>query len=203
MSNSNPTTGIRYGVISAHSLNQDFVNDLFMNGTNVSYEAAVKDATAECLAKWEHAAEDADLAAAEVDNNMHLPDREAFMLAHIQKALNTEEESAEEYADAIMDNFGDTCQIDEPTYEGTNDGVKWGLSTLGGAYLLWVFEGPVGRARSLCSPCVPNAADLNNGFVIDEGSVVCWMGTHPNGADTDFTYPCYVVPKDWLPKTED
>ena len=92
------------------------------------------------------------------------------------------EESEEEYVDRAVENAEIEIEIEEPTIAGTYEDVKYQITWLGGAPLLWVLEGPVGTARSLCSPCVPNAADLDSGFEIGVG-----LG-----------HECYVIPKEWL-----
>ena len=71
-------------------------------------------------------------------------------------------------------------QIEEPTIKGECDGVKYMISWLGGAPLLWVFESPFTGRFDLCSPCVPNACNLNS--------------PNPGG------YEGYTVPADWLRK---
>ena len=60
-------------------------------------------------------------------------------------------------------------QIDEPTIEGEYEGVKYHISWLGGAPLLWVFESPFVKPHAQCSPCVPGAGDLDS-----EGDVLCY-----------------------------
>jgi len=41
--NCSPTTGIRYGIISAHSLHSDVIDEIQSNGTDVHYEEMRKD----------------------------------------------------------------------------------------------------------------------------------------------------------------
>jgi hypothetical protein len=82
-----------------------------------------------------------------------------------------------ENPDADDDNF--LWEGDEDSYElETEDGLKLGLSYLGGAPLVWVFESPHTTRARLCSPCVPNAGDLDN--------------RDPNGEE------CYTLPDDWF-----
>lgn len=66
---------------------------------------------------------------------------------------------------------------DEPEYEGEYGGVKYQIFYLGGAPHLMVLHSPhIVKAR-LCSPCIPNAGDLDS---LDD-----------SGCDT------YGVPADW------
>lgn len=82
-------------------------------------------------------------------------------------------------AESDVAEWNDDWWTDEPVYEGTTNGVKWRVTYLGGAALLWIFESPhVTRART-CSPCVPNAGDLNN-------------------LDPKHGVKTYTVPEDWL-----
>lgn len=78
--------------------------------------------------------------------------------------------------DDIEDMIDSRCewfepQIDEPTIEGEYEGVKYMISWLGGAPLLWVFRSPYTGSYAQCSPCVPGAGDLETP---DEYGVVCY-----------------------------
>ncbi len=78
--------------------------------------------------------------------------------------------------DDIEDMIDSRCewfepQIDEPTIEGEYEGVKYMISWLGGAPLLWVFRSPFTGSYAQCSPCVPGAGDLETP---DEYGVVCY-----------------------------
>ena len=126
LSNVNPDTGIRYGIVSLNSL-ADWVFDEFLTGgTNLSYEAA--------LAEWELEGNDRD-----VDEFDYEGDEDTFELL-------------------------------------TPDGLKLGLSTLGGAYNVWVYESPYVVNHGLCSPCVPNCGNI----------------------DTPGDFECYTLPADWF-----
>ena len=71
----------------------------------------------------------------------------------------------------------DLC-IEEPHIEGEYQGVKYGISWLGGAPILFVYESPHTATFGLCSPCIPNACESNT----------------PGG------YEGYSLPSDWLYK---
>jgi len=126
ISNVNPDSGIRYGIVSLNSLAEWVFDEFFQFGRNLSYESA--------LLEW--VAEDGD-------------------------------EDADEFE----------YESDEDTYElETPDGLKLGLSTLGGAYNVWVFESPYIANHAICSPCCPNAGDIN----------------------TPGDFPCYTLPPEWF-----
>ena len=65
--------------------------------------------------------------------------------------------------------------MEEPVVAATLDGVEVRTSWLGGALNLWIFHSPTVGQHALCSPCVPNAGDLDS------------LGE----------YDCYDVPADW------
>jgi hypothetical protein len=124
--NTNPETGVRYGIVSLNSLAEWVFDEFFYNGTNVSYEAALKEWIAE--------------------GN-----------------------------DPEVDEFD--YEGDEDMYELETEGMKLGMSTLGGAYNVWVYDSPVfNNAVALCSPCIPNAGNL----------------------DTEGIYSCYTLPTAWF-----
>ena len=80
--------------------------------------------------------------------------------------------------DESVQSFWDCTEFDECEYELETDGMKLGLSYLGGAAMVWIFESPHTTRASLCSPCVPNAGALDS--------------QHENGVD------CYTLPQDWF-----
>ena len=106
MPNTNPETGIPYGVVNLHSLADWVFDEFFHSGTNETAEQA--------LTEW--------------------------------KAENPEADDADEQA------FWDSYECDEESYsletQTTETGrpLKLGLSYLGGAPLVWVFESPVTKS---------------------------------------------------------
>lgn len=75
----------------------------------------------------------------------------------------------------VVELAAEDWDCEEPIYEGEWENVKFRTGWLGGAMLVWVMESPFTGEYATCSPCVPNAGDLNN----------------------DGSYFCYDVPKDW------
>jgi hypothetical protein len=192
MTNCNPDTGIRYGVIAMNSLDSDLAHELWYGpqATNASEEEAYAEAKRELEAEYDAALEEAHIAAAEVDYNQ---DTDAF----VERWMDTHGfgDCREGYVDQKLQWV--EFQIDEPVISGTYQGVQYTISWLGGAPLLWVFEGPEGSANRLCSPCVPNAADLDGGFKLDAETPIDVDG-YP--MEDQEGYPCYCVPRDWLAK---
>lgn len=195
LSNICPTTGIRYGVISCNSLDQDLVNDLFYGpqAEDLSYQAAYAEARAEAGSEYDCAKEEAEIAAAETDRNMTDAEQECFIETWFEQHEMLSDR--DEFIDQKLEMFSDICQIDEPTIVGEHEGVKYQITWLAGAPLVWILSGPEGSARQLCSPCVPNAADLDGGFVLDSEIPVDSDGYPLEDGEP---YACYCPPRDWL-----
>ena len=143
--------GIRYGVIAIQNLDPDVVEDLWYGygAVDLSYQAAMEELDAEIGREADRLIETGELQA----------------------------EDRDWYVDRETDKRRDDIQIDEPTIEGNYQGVHYQISWLGGAPLLWVLESPVISKAQPCSPCVPNAGNLDN--LSDDG------------------IECYGVPRDW------
>ena len=136
--NVNPETGIRYGIISANSLDGELVQDLlYYEGEDLS---------------WKEAEEE------------------------IKIAMREEGVTEEDWDRTLDDRLSDVY-IDEPIVEGECEGVKYRTSWLGGALHFWIFESPRIGLYSKCSPCCPNAGNLDS----------------PN----DDGVECYDVPEGW------
>lgn len=189
MTNTNPDTGVRYGVIALQSLDSDLAQDLmFAHGTDLSYAAAIEglqmlvEADADCIVGEAHDSLGERLDSRHVSIGKgelaELRDDEARAAF---EALGYADRDG--YIQSRVERERDNIQIEEPVIEGECDGIKYRIDWLGGAPLLWVTDGPLGYADKLCNPCVPNAADLDSGFSTDVRS-----GGHE----------CYVVPGDWL-----
>jgi len=82
-------------------------------------------------------------------------------------SLTAREIEAEFYAEnpgetELPESFWDDVEITEECFELETDGMKLGLSWLGGAPIVWVFESPHMARFAPCSPCVPGAGDLDS-----------------------------------------
>jgi hypothetical protein len=191
MQNINPHTGIRYGVISFNSLQPWCSDDLFYGAQakDISWQQAIEELVAEAKREYDDLLEECDTAMAEVDHWMSDREKEKFT-----ERFFSEREARmdrDEFVEERVERRREHLDISEPGIEGTLDGVSYRISWLGGAPLLWVLEGPLGFANRLCSPCVPNAADLDGGF---EPTSIPLADIH---RDHD-GYLCYVVPQSWL-----
>lgn len=207
--NTNPSTGIRHGLINASTLNSDVLDELWRGdgAVNISERDALEELRREATTRYEAAVQSAE--------NMYIAGQqpwEDFLSEHVERHLRLHHslpenrhiacDTAEEYADWVTEQECD-FNIDEPIIEGTYEGVKYRISWLGGAPILRIIEGPLGYARELCSPCVPNAANLDGGYVLErELDLECLHDTldrwdYKKGRNETW-YGCYVVPEDWL-----
>ena len=154
MTNINPQTGVRYGVISARALNPEVIDRIEREGINLTEE--------------------------QVRNHLRDEVQRVVDLGTLPQADFDDE------VDRRLEEWSES--IEECVYrftEGNSDNPDLCVQTgwLGGAQLVWVFRSPhVARAR-LCSPCVPNAGDLDN-------------------LDSEDGVECYDVPPEWRWKEE-
>ena len=65
--------------------------------------------------------------------------------------------------DAELERFGDFFQCEEPCADVEFRGIHLHVSYLGGAPIIFSYDGPTQKVASYCSPCVPGAADLDSG----------------------------------------
>lgn len=131
--NVNPETGIRYGIISANSLDPEVVHEIQSLGVDRYHEARVEEL------------------------------RDAVRHACKDYVRSDEIASVVDLAVENMDDFMDdepihSFEIDCPGYGPVIGQTTW----LGGALMIWVFKSPFHAAFDLCSPCVPNCGNLDS-----------------------------------------
>lgn len=178
MTNINPDTGIHYGYISGNSIHSDILDTIMYSvGTDLSFNEAELEAKADVEREADQIEEEARITIAERGG---YTDREA------EDALEEEIEAAynrlgyddrEDFIDSKLSRAMDHLHIEEPIIEFEYKGVKGRTSWLGGALNLWIFESPILGMYRVCSPCVPNAGNLDQ--------------PDPDGVLT------YDVPADW------
>ena len=170
--------GVRYGTIYLNSLDPDVADELFFGpqATNLSEQRAYEELKHEIERYAEGVEDEVRIAIAERDyamlSNDNLMEREVE--AAFQRLGYADRD---DYIDTRLELESQDMQIEEPTISGTLAGVKYEISWLGGAPLLWAIESPVISKAKLCSPCAPNAGDLNS--LDDDG------------------YECYGIPEYW------
>lgn len=105
-----------------------------------------------------------------------------FARSHFDDARYGFADLPEEMQEDFFAEYSD-ADMGEDRYSWTDDdGNQFGLSSLGGAPLLWVFFSSETAFVRPCSPCIPNAGDLNN--------------------PSEFGMECYAVPKEWHDEDE-
>ena len=132
--------------------------------------------------------EEAEIAAAETDYHMTESERESFIESWLSNATSCTDET--EFVEQELESFSDQYPCDDSCIEGVYEGVTYAISSLGGAGLLWSYDGPQGYVDRLCSPCVPGAADLDSGFTL--------MSEEFDHNEGGFIAHC--IPRDWLAK---
>ena len=179
MTNINQQTGVRYGCIYLNSIDGDLANDLWMNAENLSEAEAYAELKSEIERDTESIEDEVRIAVAERDYAMLSNDR--YMEDEVEAAYNRlGYDDRDDYIDTRLELESEHIQIEEPTLAGICEGVRYEISHLGGAPILWVLESPIISKARLCSPCCPNAGDLDS--LDDDG------------------YECYGIPADWYAK---
>lgn len=194
MTNCNPETGIRYGVTNGTSLDPAVLHELCYgpDAKDLSYHHAYQEAKAEAEATLEAWLEEAEIAAAEAGADREIGfDRDQWNEWWFQsKGLS----DPVMFVEDELERFSDLYYCDEPNIEGVYEGTPYLITWLGGAILVYITGGIVGYADELCSPCVPNAADLDSGFHYRE-DLPEWYS--PDEC-LPVRYECYVPPRTWL-----
>lgn len=147
--NIHPTTGIAYGVVDARNLPY-LLDDIISNGTDNAYQE-VHDEIVEALKACQTAEE-----------FNHYVANCPYGLYGTAWPLEDDGDLSgvdfEEVASQLLQEW----EYDGWDYDYETDGYKFHLGGLGGAPLLWVMESPFIAWCRGCSPCVPNAGDLDN-----------------------------------------
>ena len=160
--NINPTTGVRYGVISGNTLDQDVLCALH----DKAYEINIASARAEVITEFANS-KDFDYPKDTTADDLY----DLLM-----------DEFGDEF-DAAIQQFDDFGECPEVSAEFVYDGVSVVFSWLGGAPIIFVTESPYKINADLCSPCVPNAGNLDSKNI--DG------------------YECYDVPESWYPEKDE
>lgn len=142
--NTNEQTGIPYGVISGNNVPELF-DDICTFGDDLTFE------------NWKLEIRDRILGAVRdvVDDYCHSPEQ------------IVDESTADDIVETLLDSgLNDSYECDESRYSykynSPHGKVRIVTSYLGGAPLIYVIESPYVAECRMCSPCVPNAGDLDN-----------------------------------------
>lgn len=168
--NRDPETGIRYGVISQHSIQPDVMSDIWSEARDLSYEAAKEDILDRIMASCASETQEERIENIIADIEGLYPSRSTDALDQIRfVAVEIEElggDSAPDREDVwlvIEDRFNDT-------YEAGCDSNDW-LWEKDGYRLsnclqtdVFVSRSPYFTYAQFCSPCVPGAGNLDHPF---------------------------------------
>lgn len=106
-----------------------------------------------------------------LEDILYAADIVAFERAREEFALELAEKvgpNSAEY-DAELEKFGECWSCDEPEADIEVWGYHLHVSFLGGAPIIFSYDGPTQKVAAYCSPCVPGAADLDSGV----GTIEC------------------------------
>lgn len=164
------SNGIAFGVISGNSLDPDVLADLTSETNtikNITYAEAYADAMREFEREWDDIRSSAlsQCPAAEFKSSEYRDDAIELKMEEIAGG------SYEDFIDNKTNEFNENYQADEEVYEGEHEGVKFRVSWLGGAIIVFVMESPVTTWARPCSPCVLGAVSLDS---LDPDGVECY-----------------------------
>lgn len=131
--NKNTETGIRFGVISIHSVNPDAVEDIYAHGENLSHKQFIEEQKLKIERSLTDALED----------------------------FSIDEDKIKQLAETVFDDIeqdiNDRYEENNDTYLYKKDGYIIQTSELG----LIILESPYFTYTQFCSPCVPGAGNLD------------------------------------------
>ncbi len=145
LANIDHQTGIRYGVISSHSVNPDALDDIHQNGDNLSYKVAVDDAKSTIIAALRKPLDYLGVLPYDY-RGTGSPKANAYLA-----------EVANSVWQSIEQDWNDQYQEDNDTYRYERDGYVIETSSLG----LYIIKSPYYTFAAFCSPCCPGAGDLD------------------------------------------
>lgn len=161
MRNVDPETGIHYGVVDARKV-EELWHDIESNGENETWEDVVestKQAVGEVLGDYDESMGWTELQSRfrELVNQLSgHPDDLAEYLGVSEQELTFKFEEVVSYF------LEEDIPPDECVFTWENEGAVYETRYLGGAPLVFVRKSPYVVDASGCSPCVPNAGDLEN-----------------------------------------
>jgi hypothetical protein len=153
--NINAETGIPFGVVNGNTVPY-LLDDVTTSGEDLTYAAFKAELEAEVKAAL----------VGVVANRASAGDAEKIM----------ERVDCAEIVESILDSgLNDHTDFEECEYSYESDGTKYLMGWLGGAPLIWVIESEYVTYAPVCSPCVPNAGDLDNMSEDGEtGGILCY-----------------------------
>jgi len=168
IANINTETGIRYGVISAYNAHW-LLEEIYDYGENLTYQQYEEEKIKEISSILED--KDIEALKAFIQENCFTYDMNVETEA---KNIIEEELGANSVYDRLGLNELFECDECEYGYEDP-DGNQFLLGYLGGSPLIWCIKtNTIVYVKSLCSPCVPNAGDLDSGLTDEHNGYACY-----------------------------
>ncbi len=138
MPNYDETTGCHFGCISFNSVNPEALQDVYDKGDNLTYKGFVQDVKA----------------------NLESALKDYFSNFHSQAGTSDLEDAVAACYDAIEDSLNDNYQAEDEQYLYEHEGYK--ISNSPSLCCLFVELSPYYTYTNGCSPCNPNAGDLDS-----------------------------------------
>ena len=175
-------TGIAFGVVYALDLPYLY-DEILQNGTDNNYESAKQE-----IVEQLKSCETAEEANAVVDEH-HYSD-----VYHVEDM----DFECEDLAGELMETWED----DSHNVDYEDGEYKYHLTMLGGAPLIYILESPFVATCRPCSPCCPNAGDLNNITDVNGGNVAYCFNPEDYKPDSeDANKPSFVIDNETTPPT--
>lgn len=184
--NTDPKTGIHYGVISQHSVNPDALDDIYQNGEDVAFQEAKQS----CREEVKRAVDDwlmTDILDDKDSKGLHIIVHDVcakYIVSSVAKRIADDvtadadpdwevEDIVECVHDAMENWFGDGYESDG----GLNDYLyeEDGLKLTGCLNSdMFVLQSPYYTYAQYCSPCVPGAGNLDHPMTPESGAPKCF-----------------------------
>jgi len=185
--NVNPVTNIRYGVGEINNY-RDLADHIRDNGNDNAYDYFVSEIKASLgMLDDESDSEQVMAVLGDIYGGYNLASYVKDILEILSSPSNVIKINGLIEAYPVVDELWDLI-CDDVEYESDNDCQDYTLTDIDGTEyrlgsdLIWVFYSPtIVYVESLCSPCVPNAGDLDSGLTTQ-----------------DLGYECYGIPENWL-----
>ena len=164
-SNIHPVTGIRYGVINANSVNPYALDDILSQGVDETYESLcteIKEVVEDELANLSSYGPSYNLVDAVFYRLKDVLPYSAEFESDLIELVNENgtEHSHDMMIDWIENKLSESYEAQDTTYIYKKDGYIILFFT--GTNELMVLESPYTAKVRLCSPCAPNAGDLDS-----------------------------------------
>lgn len=159
--NLNEELGYYYGVVSGNTL-PELAEDIMQQGTNLRLARLEREAR--------EALERIDLSDHEELDFVLSQSPFEFDQERIESLLQNGVDTIDEFVEAAVEDFAE-CGMDEVPYEWEDEesGTSYVLDYLGGAPIIFVVASQHLAWARPCSPCVPQAGDLDSPTGEDDG----------------------------------